>query len=248
MVHFTDQRDYAVRLEWGDRGLQALAAAGPSVFVIVDVLSFSSCVAVAVEQGAELLPYRWKDGSAVAYARAHQAILAGSRADANTEYSLSPESLLTIPSGARLVLPSPNGSTLSFMALDRGTVIAGSLRNRAAVSAFLNEQKMPVAIIAAGERWPDGSMRPCFEDLVGAGGIIAGLNGLRSPEAEASVAAYHAAAGHLRDALLQCSSGRELVDCGYRRDVEIAAEVDVSTCVPLLRGACFTQAGKRGRG
>src|SRR6185295_8601730 len=109
MVHFTDQRDYHVRLEWGDQGLRALAAAGPSVFVIVDVLSFSTCVVVAVEQGGELLPYRWKDGSAVAYARAHHAILAGSRGDAKTDYSLSPESLLTFPSGARLVLPSPNG-------------------------------------------------------------------------------------------------------------------------------------------
>jgi 2-phosphosulfolactate phosphatase len=243
MVHFTDQHDYAVRLEWGKRGLRALAEADPAVFVIVDILSFSTCVVVAVEQGAELLPYRWKDSGAVAYAREHRAALAGSRGDVTTAYSLSPESLLTIPSGARVVLPSPNGSTLSFEALDRGTVIAGSLRNRAAVIRFLNEQKMSVAIIAAGERWPDGSLRPCFEDLVGAGGIIAGLDGSRSPEAEAASAAYHAVAGRLGDALVRCSSGRELVDNGYRRDVEIAADVDTSMCVPILRGACFTRAG-----
>jgi 2-phosphosulfolactate phosphatase len=239
-AHFTDQRNYTVRLEWGRQGLLALGAADPPVFVIVDVLSFSTCVAVAVEQGAEVFPYRWKDGGAVAYAREHDAALAGSRGDVTAEYSLSPESLLTIRSGARLVLPSPNGSALSFEAVAQGTVIAGSLRNRAAVSAFLNEQNRPVAIIAAGERWPDGSMRPCLEDLVGAGGIIAGLSGSRSPEADAAVAAYDAVAGRLCATLVRCSSGRELVDSGYRRDVEIAAEVDASMCVPVLKDASFT--------
>ena len=222
-MHFTDQREYRIRFEWGERGLSALADAGPSAFVIVDVLSFSTCVVVAVERGAEILPYRWKDSSAERYAHEHAAVLAGS---SSSPYSLALESLSVIPHGTRLVLPSPNGSTLAFAAADRGMVIAGCLRNCSAVSSFLNRQLGPVAIIAAGERWPDGSLRPCFEDMVGAGAIIARLTGSRSPEADSALAVYQAAEGRLEPALLGCSSGREHAEKGHPERVAIAAALD----------------------
>jgi 2-phosphosulfolactate phosphatase len=238
-MHFTDQRAFRVRFEWGERGLQTLAASTPAAFVIVDVLSFSTCVAVAVERGAEILPYRWRDGSAESYAREQGAALAGG---AGSPYSLALESLSEIPRGTRLVLPSPNGSTLAFAAAGHARVIAGCLRNRSAVSAFLNSVPGPLAIIAAGERWADGSLRPCFEDMVGAGAIIAGLTGPHSPEAESALAVYQAAAARLEAALLDCSSGREHVEKGHPERVAIAAAVDSSPCVPVLRGASFTRA------
>lgn len=241
-MHFTDQSDYQVRFEWGECGLQALAAEGPCSFVIVDVLSFSTSVVVAVERGATIFPYRWMDDCASQYALEHGALLAGRQAGVDAAYSLSPESLLSVPQGTRLVLPSPNGSTLAFIAADRGLVLAGCLRNRSAVSSFLNQQQRPVAVIAAGERWPDRSLRPSFEDLVGAGAIVAGLSGSRSPEAECALATYAAAASRLRKLVMSCSSGRELVQRGYTRNVEIATEIDASTCVPVLRDACFTRA------
>lgn len=50
-----------MRFECGEQGVRALAAAGVSHFVIVDVLSFSTCVDVAVSRGAEIIPYFWKD-------------------------------------------------------------------------------------------------------------------------------------------------------------------------------------------
>jgi 2-phosphosulfolactate phosphatase len=71
--------------------------------VIVDVLSFSTAVDIAVARGASMLPYRWKDASAEAYARSKGAVSAGPR-NAATGYSLSPASLEAIEPGAALVL------------------------------------------------------------------------------------------------------------------------------------------------
>lgn len=139
MTPFTDQAAYDVRLEWGAAGLKALAAAGVDVVVIIDVLSFTNCVAVAVDRGASVLPYPSAAEGAAAYTSAHNAELAGHRGDRNARYSLSPASLSSVPPQTRLVLPSPNGSELSFGALDGSAVIAGCLRNRTAVAAYLND-------------------------------------------------------------------------------------------------------------
>ncbi len=40
-------------------------------------------------------------------------------------------------------------------------------------------------------------------------------------------------------ALRACASGRELTDAGYLDDVEIAAELDRSLSVPVLRDGAF---------
>jgi 2-phosphosulfolactate phosphatase len=103
----------------------------------------------------------------------------------------------------------------------------------------VNQSKRSVIVIAAGERWPDDSLRPGIEDLIGAWAIIKKLNGSLSPEAAVAVAAFDAAAESLRDHLMQYSSGRELIEKGYVHDVELAAELDVSQVVPILCDNAF---------
>ena len=51
----------------GLEGLLALQATSDAV-VIVDVLSFSTAVDIALSKGASVLPYRWKDDSAKRFA------------------------------------------------------------------------------------------------------------------------------------------------------------------------------------
>jgi 2-phosphosulfolactate phosphatase len=81
------------------------------------------------------------------------------------------------------------------------------------------------------------------EDLLGAGAVVAGLDqeGVvgASPEAALAAAAYQATEPRLRETLLACTSGRELVGRGFADDVEVAAERDVSVHVPVLDGRCF---------
>lgn len=243
---FTDQRAFDARFEWGEAGLRALAP-GARTIVIVDVLSFTTAVDVAVSGGSTVIPYRWRDETASEVARQNDALLAVGRRRIDTDhpYSLSPQSLQRLPPGSRIVLPSPNGATLSGIAAEFGAaVIAGCLRNASAVAAACQETGGPALVIAAGERWGDvgqGSLRPALEDLLGAGAILSALRATNpSPEARAAIAAFEEARPHLPERIAQASSGRELIETGYARDVELAAAHDASSIAPILREGCFT--------
>lgn len=244
---FDDQGQFNARFEWGEAGVHRLAP-NADIVVVVDVLSFATAVDVAVGRGAVVYPCRWRDARAERFAAQCQAILAGARVGGGQagSYSLSPASLLTIPGGTRLVLPSPNGATLSQLAAEHGAiVVAGCLRNAAAVADLARAHGGSVAVIAAGERWAHagdltGSLRPAVEDLVGAGAILAALApGAPAPEAVAAVAAWRAAAPMLPQFLAACASGRELRERGFARDVELAAQFDVSPTVPYLADGAF---------
>ncbi|MEY2436929.1 MAG: 2-phosphosulfolactate phosphatase [Acidimicrobiaceae bacterium] len=206
--------------------------------VIVDVLRFTTAVTVAVERGAVVLPYRWRDDGAAAYAVANRAELAGMREAGG--WSLSPTDLQRIPPGTRLVLPSPNGSALSFAAREQGarTVLAGCLRNGTAVGRAARTEAGPdgvVAVIAAGEQCRRGGVRRASEDLFGAGAVIAAAGGEPSAEARAARDGCTAWDGDLT----ATESGRELLGWGWDDDVAIAAAVDASTTVPILRADAF---------
>jgi 2-phosphosulfolactate phosphatase len=225
--------------EWGLQGLRQLAPTS-SVIVIVDVLSFSTCVEVAASRGATIFPYRWKDKTALSYAKSVQAELASFDRRSN-QPSLSPSSLLNLPAKSRLVLPSPNGATLS-LETGNAITIAACLRNAVAVAEYVQSRQTNVAVIPAGERWPDGSLRPAIEDWLAAGAVLSHLTGSLSPEAEAAVAAFHNCSD-LQRALCQSASGQELIERGFEADVELAAQLNVSCCVPILNNSAFCAKG-----
>jgi 2-phosphosulfolactate phosphatase len=209
--------------------------------IVVDVLSFTTCVDVAVSRGAAILPYPWNDASAVEFARAQGAELAGSRGGPG--YSLSPVSYLEAPAGLRCVLPSPNGAEAALAVAPTAPVLlAGSLRNAGAVAEAALRLGRRFNVIPAGERWPDGSLRPALEDWLGAGAILHGLPGSRSPEAAAAVALFDRHRAILAETLAACCSGRELVERGYENDVFLAGQLDVSSCVARFDGTAFAAA------
>jgi 2-phosphosulfolactate phosphatase len=232
------QDGFRVGFDWGPAGAAAVPG---SIVAVVDVLSFTTAVTVAVDQGIDVYPYRWRDETAVAYAKQSDATLAVGRSEAGPgDISLSAVTIRRAQGVQRLVLPSPNGSTITQQLSNSGaTVIAVSLRNRRAAADWVNAHRtddLKVVAIAAGERWKDGSLRPAVEDLWGAGGFLSALqlDGL-SPEARAAVAAYDAVAEELPTLLHDSVGGRELTKYGFAEDVAIAAEVDSSRSVPVLK-------------
>jgi 2-phosphosulfolactate phosphatase len=245
----TDQRGFAYRFDWGPNGLRALAPVA-DVVVLVDVLSFTTAVEVAVSRGATVLPYRWDNGSEAAFAAERGAVLAGRRG--SDSWSLSPAALRTIPPGTRLVLPSPNGSALAFAAAEAGAhhVLAGCLRNATATARVARRLAGDgvVAVVAAGERWrgDTGPLRVAVEDLLGAGAVLAALDPAAargapgcSPEAGAARAAFVTARALVSEWVAASVSGRELIEAGWVDDVAVASVVDASDVVPVLRGDTF---------
>jgi 2-phosphosulfolactate phosphatase len=232
-----------VRLGWGERGAAALVPSS-DVVVVVDVITFTTAVTVAAERGCAVYPHRWNGGGAARLANSLGIELAVSRSqvDAEHPYSLSPETLSRLPLGSAIVLPSPNGSTVSAAAAAAGAlVVAGSLRNAAAVARFARSAGRSISVIAAGERWSDGSLDPALEDLLGAGAVIDGLRRRRrSPEARAAAAAYLGARRRgIRRTLLETVSALEMSRRGHHQELEWACALNCSTVVPVLSDGAF---------
>ena len=243
-----EQEGFAYRFEWGVTGARALAP-GAGAVVVVDVLSFSTCVDVAVAAGAEVVPAAGHDDDVAELARRRGSVVA-SRVRSLAAPSLSPSSLRRLTPGTRLVLPSPNGATVALAAATAGTapVFAGCFRNARAVAAAARRAagQAAVVVLAAGERWPDGSLRAAVEDELAAGAVLAALDpagaasGARcSPEAGAARGAFVAARPRLAEVVRECASARQLAEQGFAGDVELALELDVSPLAPRLERGAF---------
>ncbi len=87
-----------VRFDWGPTGAAAITVGpgGADIAVVVDVLSFTTTLTVALERGITVLPYRWHDAGAAAYAAEHDAVLAVGRLEQRSGaagVSLSPAAM-----------------------------------------------------------------------------------------------------------------------------------------------------------
>lgn len=248
------QGGYAVRTDWGPAGALACAA---DLSIVIDVLSFSTSVTIATARGTTVYPCPWRDPRADALAARHDAVVAvgrleATRADGPPRPSLSPAGMLRAAPVPRLVLPSPNGSTIASLLRNAGSRVGiGCLRNASAVVDLATVELAAgrtVALIAAGERWAgDGSLRPALEDHLGAGAVADALRArghgpAMSPETLAAADLFAAARTRLREMMRGCVGGRELASRGFADDVDVAAEVDADHHVPVLRDGCFPPA------
>jgi 2-phosphosulfolactate phosphatase len=230
------QDGFSARFDWGPEAARRLAPE-VEVLVVVDVLSFTTTVTIAAERGARIRP-----------ATDHQAAagdgtetIAGPRGGAGP--SLSPVSMLELTQGQTVVLASPNGAACSLAAIGANPqvrLLAGCLRNAAATADLAARSGATVAVVAAGERWPDddGAQRPAVEDLIGAGAVLTLLGSDNpSPEARAAMAAFAAVAADPAAAIAGSASGRQLHHQGFGGDVDLAGLLDVTwTPVQLVDG------------
>ncbi len=249
------QRPFGVRFDWGAEAASRIAEP-PGALVVVDVLFFGTTVSVAVEAGSAVVPSPADDDVARRLAAGLGGIVAARHVEASARHpwTVFPASLRATAPPARLVLPSRNGSAIvaAASASPAGPVAVACLRNARAVGEWACRRHgtpdRPVAVVAAGERWPDGSLRPALEDLVCAGAVIDAVarcgRGPLSPEAEAARAVF-AATGSIDETVRACTSGVEVAAAGLGADLDIALEVGASRVVPVLRDGALRAAGRQ---
>lgn len=234
-----NQHPYRCRLDWGRRGVRD-AAARSDVIVIVDVLRFSSCVAVAVERGASVYPCAY-DAAADEIARRVGGRVATAPPGSHAGFALVPAFTDAQP-GEAIVLRTLNGAECTLLAASAPNVFAGALLNASAVGRaamqILDAGDLCVTVVACGERSsePMDGEAICFaiEDYLGAGAVLSAMRDL-SPEARVCAAAFDRSRADVSELLLDCGSGRQLRAWGLEDDVRFAAQIDACDSVPMLR-------------
>jgi 2-phosphosulfolactate phosphatase len=222
------QLSHRIRFAWGYDGARSAAERG-DIIVIVDVLRFTTAVCAAVATGGSVRPCeKPEDGR-------------------SGEYSLSPGSYRDLPPGTDVVLWSLNGATCAILGRKTPHLLAGALVNArataAAVMRLMSETGLPVSVIACGERWKvpgdDGALRFAIEDALGAGAILSGIDGDKSPEARWCEAAFRELRHDLPGVLRQCGSGLELIERGNAADLDHAADLERYDCAAVFREGRF---------
>ncbi|MFN8670583.1 MAG: 2-phosphosulfolactate phosphatase [Candidatus Sericytochromatia bacterium] len=232
---FFQQKEYTIKCEWGLEGLEALLDLS-DVIIIVDILSFSTCVDIITSNKSYVFPYIYKDESALNFAKENNLILAEKRN--KNKISLSPHSLINIPKNSKILLPSPNGSTLSFYtnkAKKNLSVICSCLRNFRACAELAQEIGKNITIIPAGEKWNNNNTRFSIEDFLGAGAVISEIkNSLLSPESLLALNSFNSVKNNIYQIIKESASGKELIEKGFEEDVKIACELNTSNNTPVL--------------
>ncbi|WP_088042370.1 2-phosphosulfolactate phosphatase [Bacillus sp. EAC] len=246
-----DQSNYECRVEWGKRGAREAADRG-DITIIVDVLSFSSTVVSAVNQGAIIYPYPPNlDGKSYAEKIGGEYILGRNEAAILGKATLSPVSFNKDHANNKYVLCSLNGAFCCWIAAKVPALLIGSILNASSVAAFANQLKKQikanVTIIPCGEVWNEvqeneDALRPSIEDYLGAGAILAELEGTKSPEAEVCIGAYLHSKERINELIWECGSGKELRIKGFEQDVLHCSRLNSYNVVPKLENNCFIDA------
>lgn len=222
------------------------AAAGrDDAVLIIDVLRFSSATVTAVSNGFTVIP-------ATSMAEAKKlALKYDGCLNRSGRRVLSPKSFIG-KAPCRVVLPSPNGAALSCHAAGAKNAFVASLLNISATAEKLNnvvkKSKQDVTIVASGEvgegrrkmmpvferRLDTKDENFCFEDYVCAGAVSSLLKAGKSDSILRAEKAFRMFSVHLKEALLDCASGRYLIKDGLKNDVEFYSRLDVFSVVPAI--------------
>lgn len=233
--------------------LPNLISTPSALAIVIDTLRFTTTACQAFKSGAEELQVaseidqirsmrdassRAKDATALCGER-H-----GHKIDGfdlgNSPYEYTSESV----SGKSLFFTTTNGTRAISAAQESGTtsVWLAALINRHAVAQRLHsESPDSVQIICAGT---DGQI--ALEDVLAAGAILAALQDsqaiIAGDGAAIALAAWESYQARISDAFETAAGGRNLIEAGYEKDLQFAAQVDSLDLVPANSSAapnCF---------
>lgn len=231
------------RLEWGIKGVAAAMRRG-DVIIIVDVIRFTSAVVSAASKGHEVVPMP-TDAEARDFAKEN------GLPHFDGMGALCPKNFFGIAS-KRIVLPSPNGATLSYNASGNGGAFIASYLNATAAAEEAYESAARagknLSFIASGEvgderrvwlpEWEralaGGNELFCVEDFMCAGLVASKIAAEKSPELLSAEMEFQKNAGRLRRTLEESASGIEVMLAGHHEDVTAYSHVDAYRVAPRL--------------
>jgi 2-phosphosulfolactate phosphatase len=223
--------------------LQIRVAATPELFrprsgwiaVIIDVLRFTTCVAAALQSGADaILPCTTVEEAL--NGRQPGELLSGerqSRLIPGFDLGNSPHEFLPAKVAGRRIRCTTTNGTLALRAADSG--LCAALVNRAAVARRLAGMGAPTCLVCAGNQGAFGG-----DDWLAAGALVAGLRqaGVELEPDDASRAAESWFLEYQMDlpsALARSDHGRHLVSGGFLADLELCGRLDLWEVVPDYR-------------
>lgn len=221
--------------------------------VVIDTLRFTTTAAQALHAGAESIQVAQEIDAAMQLGKqiGSNARLCGERHCkpipgfhfGNSPLEYTAESV----AGAKLVFSTTNGTRAVEAVADFDTCFLGSLVNRQAIARAIAATSIDCwSIVCAGT---DGQV--AGEDLLAVGAILSSLTNLTHVElvgdsAMIALGLWQAnptpTAPGLASLLEKFSGGFNLVQAGYRADIQFAAKLDSLEVVPSRFGECFRTA------
>ncbi len=228
--------------------LPATWAGSGAAAIVIDTLRFTTTACVALEAGARSIEVLSDIQSARQLAAASQPpkVLCGERLCqriAGFDLGNSPlEYGQSVVHERDLIFSTTNGTVAVEAAAAAKALALGSLLNRRAVAQWISAQSLPdVWLVCAGT---DGHV--AAEDVLTAGAISdhllsTGKAQLLNDAAMLARDAWQQVSdqGTLLDRLQNARGGRNLIQTGFGPDVQLAARLDVSACVPVRSTSGF---------
>lgn len=207
--------------------------------VVIDVLRFTTCVAAALEAGAEaVVPCATVEEAREG--RQPGDLLAGERESVpipgfdlgNSPSEFTPETVR-----GRVVRATTTNGTMAVRAAGSG--LCAALVNRAAVAAWLAARPAPTWLVCSGNNGSFGA-----DDWLAAGALVRGLRqagaAVRPDDAaRAAEAWFLQEAGDLEASLAATDHGRSLVRSGLGPDLLLCARLDAWAVVPGFEGGAI---------
>lgn len=215
--------------------LEEASTDGVGTAAVIDLLRATTTMVSILERGAVAVrpvlgvedAYQWQT-------RDPAVLLGGERQNVPPEGFHGGNSPFDWPSdrvkGRRVVFTTTNGTRAIEKVRGVPHLAIATLANAEAVARFLWQWECPALVVASGTRG-----HVALEDVLAAGAIASYWPRLhRSDAAEIAAAVFRELSPDLLGALRQASHGEDLVRMGLDADLAYAAQVNRTTCVPVL--------------
>lgn len=209
------------------------------VAIVIDVLRATTTIAQALDEGASsIIPVASIDAARMIAHERNNALLCGERSGIKPDgfhFGNSPyEYTQSHVANRDIVLTTTNGTRALQMCTDAHAIYTASITNTNAIVDTLSSSTHDIMLVCSGT-----DRKPSLEDCICAGLIAEKLSSshtlddsarLMSHAAQGAIASHH----DLQSAIASTYHAKRLLDLGFSRDVEFAAQLGTSTCVPMF--------------